>query len=325
MENDRSVLTGNTRHAWGRAVGIGVALAAVIVTVLLAFLWPIVTASPKDVPIGIAGPTAVVDGFETNAPDVFAFTAVDDREAAIAAIESRKVYGAVLLDPSGPEVLVASAANPAVAQQLAAFAPLLGQQLGAPVEVTEVVPLAETDERGAGLSASSFPLIIGGLLGGVAISFAVAGVWRRLVSLLVYGLVAGFAIAAVMQGWLGILQGDFLPCALAVALGLLAVAAPIVGLASLLGRPGAAIGAVLFLLGANPISSAAQPTEFLLQPWGAVGQWFPPGAAATLLRDLSYFPAADATFPWLVLGAWSLAGLALIALGALRQPSRSHP
>ena len=76
---------------------------------------------------------------------------------------------------------------------------------------------------------------------------------------------------------------------------------------------------MLFLLGANPISSAAQPPEFLLAPWGAVGQWFPPGAAATLLRDLSYFPAVDATFPWLVLGAWAVGGLVLTALGSLRR------
>jgi hypothetical protein len=324
---DHEAATG--RAAWGRAVGVAVALSVVVVTVLLAFLWPIVTADPKDVPIGISGPSQIVDGFESQAPEVFAFSEVANRDAAVAAIESREIYGALILDPAGPEVLVSSAANAAIAQQLSAIAPVLQQQLAAAappnvqieVTLTDVVPLASTDSRGAGLAASSFPLLIGGILGGVVIGLLVTGVWRKLVSVVVYAGVAGFSVTAVMQPWLGILQGDYLPNALAVSLAMLAIAATIVGLASLLGRPGAALGAVLFLLGANPISGAAQPVEFLLQPWGAIGQWFPPGAAGTLIRDLSYFPAADTTFPWLVLAAWAVGGLALIAASALRTPS----
>jgi hypothetical protein len=146
---------------------------------------------------------------------------------------------------------------------------------------------------------------------------------RRLVALAVYAIVAALAIVGILQGWFGVLQGDFLVNSGAVALALLAGAGTIVGLTSVLGRPGVPIGVVVLLLIANPIASAAQPVEFLAAPWGAVGQWFPPGAAATLLRDLSYFPAADATFPWLVLAGWVVAGLLLVLLGALRTQSSS--
>jgi hypothetical protein len=72
------------------------------------------------------------------------------------------------------------------------------------------------------------------------------------------------------------------------------------------------------LLVANPISAAALPKEFLLEPWGAIGQWFPPGAAATLMRELSYFPAADMLFPWLVLTAWAVGGILLSLVGHFR-------
>lgn len=75
---------------------------------------------------------------------------------------------------------------------------------------------------------------------------------------------------------------------------------------------------MLFLFIANPISAAAQPVEFLTAPWGAIGQWFPPGAAATLLRELSYFPRADTLFPWLVLAGWAVLGLLLSTLGHYR-------
>jgi len=79
------------------------------------------------------------------------------------------------------------------------------------------------------------------------------------------------------------------------------------------------------LLFANPISAAAIPKEFIAEPWGEVGQWFPPGAAATLVRDLSYFPAADTTFPWLVLGAWAVGGLLLSVVGHFRTAGGAEP
>ena len=75
---------------------------------------------------------------------------------------------------------------------------------------------------------------------------------------------------------------------------------------------------MLFLLIANPISSAAQPKEFLPEPWGAIGQWFPPGAGATLIRNLSYFPHANSMFPWFVLSLWALVGILLGVLGHFR-------
>ncbi|HWH97918.1 MAG TPA: hypothetical protein VNS80_06085, partial [Pseudolysinimonas sp.] len=178
-----------------------------------------------------------------------------------------------------------------------------------------VVPLADTDPRGAGLVSAVFPAVLGGMLGGILITVALVGAVRRLVALGVYVVVGGLTIAAIMQGWFGVLQGQYLLNAAVIAAGLLAIGAPIVGFAALVGRPGVAIGPVLFLLFANPISSAAQPVEFLPEPWGAIGQWFPPGAGATLLRDASYFPAADTTFPWLVLGGWALVGIVLALVG----------
>jgi hypothetical protein len=183
------------------------------------------------------------------------------------------------------------------------------------VAVTDVVPLAETDERGAGLASSVLPLVIGGLLGGVLISIGLVGRSRRIVALVLYAVVAGFALAGILQGWLGVLQGSYAANAGAIALAMFAIGATMVGLASLLGRPGLALGAVTFILFAVPLASAATPVEFLPAPWGAVGQWFPPGAGAALLRDLSYFPAADAVFPWLVLTGWAVGGVLLALAG----------
>lgn len=330
----------------GRVLGISLALAAVVAVIVLAFSWPSVTAEPKDLPIAIAGPAQAVaaaeDAVDQQAPGVIAFQEVDDRAAAVDAIETREAYGAIVLGQE-PEVLTSSASSLAVAQLLGnvgaqleegvnAQAQAAAEAAGAPaapphidVAVTDIVPLAETDPRGTGLTAALFPLVLGGMLGGIAISLAVIGAMRRVLAVVVYSAVGGLALAAIMQGWFGSLQGDYWLNSAGIALALAAIAAPITGFVALMGRAGIAVGPIVMLLFANPISSAAIPKEFLPVPWGEVGQWFPPGAAATLMRELSYFPAADTTFPWLVLTGWAVGGILLSLLGHFRTAGGAEP
>lgn len=323
---------------WPRVVAIGIGLSVLVGVLVAAFSWPAVTSEVKNLPVAIVGPDAVAGQLEAaldeKAPGTLELSSANDRADAVTRIEQREVYGAIVVADT-PEVLVASAASPVVSQLLTSIAGQLQAQLQgaadaqaaaagveAPaitVAVTDVVPLVDTDPRGTGLAAASFPLVLGGMIGGIALTVALVGVWRRVVALGVYVVVAGFAAAAILQFWFQVLPGDYLLNSLAYSLAFLAIGAPIVGFASLVGRAGVAIGPIVFLLFANPISAAAQPVEFLPEPWGAIGQWFPPGAAATLIRDLAYFPSADATFPWLVLAGWALGGLLLAMFGHFRQ------
>jgi hypothetical protein len=141
----------------------------------------------------------------------------------------------------------------------------------------------------------------------------------------VYSVVGGLALTAILQFWFGSLQGDYWLNSAGIALALAAIAAPITGFVALIGRAGIALGPVVMLLFANPISAAAIPKEFIPEPWGDVGQWFPPGAAATLMRELSYFPAADTTFQWLVLAAWAVGGIVLSLIGHFRTAGGAEP
>ena len=327
----------DTHTPWKRAIPLGIALAALVAVVVLAFSWPGVTSEPKDLPIAITGDAAQVamveQALEAKAGNVIAFTEASDRDAAVALIEQREVYGAIVL-AQPPEVLTASAASPVVSQllgqlatglqaqaQAAADAQAAAAGVDAPtitVQVTDIVPLVDADPRGAGLASAMFPLVLGGVSGGIAISIAVVGAMRRLVGLLVYVAAAGLLIPAILQGWFGVLPGNYLANSGVFALALLAIGAPIVGLVALAGRAGAAIGPVLFLLIGNPLSSAAAPLEFLPQPWGVVGQWLPPGAGATLLRDVAYFPDAAVAFPVLVLSGWAAVGIVLALVGHAR-------
>ncbi|MDR6971579.1 ABC transporter permease [Leifsonia shinshuensis] len=330
---------------WLRAVLLAVGAAAIVVVVLLAFLWPTVTSTVKDLPIAVAGRPAAVAQVEKQldaaAEGAFDVTAVADRSDAVDLIKTRDVYGAIVIGQK-PEVLTASANGAAVTQILtqvagklqaaaqkqadaavaaavaAGRAPAGTRAPTVTVPVTDIVPLASTDARGLGLAAAAFPLVLGGMLGGILISLLVVGSWRRLTAVVLYAVIGGLGVTAILQGWFGILQGGFWLNSLAVGLSMLATAAFIVGMNALLGRPGIAVGAVLTVLVGNPLSAAAQPLQFLVGPWGAVGQWFVPGASVTLLRDLSYFPDASTAFPWLVLTGWAVVGLVAMLFGHFR-------
>ena len=300
---------------WGFSVLFGIVGSLIVGLVVLAFVWPIATASAKDVPIAITGPSAQVAAVEkavdANASGVIAFHAVSDRDAAVTQIKDRSVYGAIVLAAS-PEVLTASAGSPVVTQLLTGVAAQLHGS------VTDVVPLASTDKNGTGLIAASFPLVLGGLLGGILVSLLVVGVVRRLLALVVYAIAAGFVIALILQTLFGILQGDFLVNVAALSLAMLATASIIVGFNALIGPAGIAVGSVLTMLIGNPISGASLPQQFLVAPWGEIGQFFVPGAASALIRELSYFPDADNGWRWWVLIAWAVGGLVLSAAGHFR-------
>src|SRR3954470_8788432 len=228
---------------WGFSILFGVVGALIVGLVVLAFVWPVATASAKDLPIAIAGPSAQVAAVEKavneSASGAIDFHAVTDRDAAVARIKNRSVYGAIVLGQR-PEVLTASAGSPVITQLLSGAAAQLqkglAQQVAASggdpstvtVPVTDIVPLASTDKSGTGLLSASFPLVIGGLLGGVLVSLLVVGVVRRLLALLVYAVSTGLVTALILQTWFGILQGDFLVNAAALSLAMLATASIIV-------------------------------------------------------------------------------------------------
>ncbi|WP_181275570.1 ABC transporter permease [Brevibacterium oceani] len=356
------------RHSVGRAIGIAVFAAAIVSAILLAFSWPTVTAEPKDLPIAAIGDEKQIDQVVDNAPEgMLDLKDADSRADAVDMIKHRDVYGALVLGDE-PEILVSSAASPAVDQQLRAMAAQMQQQIdkqaisgmqdgleklqgalkaasqapgagqpGQPgaeqdssaagagqdasatevpqIKVTDVVPLSDDDSTGAGLAIAGLPLTIGGIIGGVLTSMLVHSRRMRAVAVVVYGAVGGLALTLILQSWFGILQGNFGLNVLAAGLAVASTAALINGFVSLMGPGGIAIGAILTMFIGNPISSLQQPKEFLVGSWGDIGQFFVPGAAGTLLRDLSYFPDAAMATQWWVLIGWFVLGIALILIG----------
>jgi hypothetical protein len=341
------------RSHWQVAVRFGLVGALFVAVLITAFTWPAVTSSAKGLPVGISGPeyriTALTEVLDQQDPSPFGLVVVDSRNDAIDKIARRELNGAILLE--GPEVLVASASGSAAAQALRVVATQLQSQMGATVQaalvaqlkgvgaglpttrppadqsgavepprvtVTDVVPLADSDPMGAGIVAVSFPLVLGGVLGGIMLSLLVAGAIRRLIGLAVFGVAAGALSTLILQTWFGMLPGNWLLNAAALGFGMTASAAFIIGMDVVLGRRGLGIAAGVTVLIANPISAAAIPLQFLPEPWGQIGQYFVPGAASNLLRSISYFPDAATAAQWTILLCWTALGVVLTLVGRHR-------
>jgi hypothetical protein len=293
---------------------------------LFAFVWPAANIGPRELPVAVAGPPAAVEQVGSSlaaAPrsdaDVAAFDviAVDDRAAAEAAIEDREIYGAIVVTPDGPELLVASAAGPAVAQMLRAAAIELSPRDGA-IPVQDVVPTDPDDPIGAAFSAATLPLVMTSVGGGIVAGLLLKGRYR-FVAVTGIAVIGGLVSTAVLQYGLGVIGGSYLEVTGVLALLVGAVAATMAGLAALLGRAGAVLGAVTMIFIGNPLSAAASAPEMLPQPWGAIGQWLPPGAGVSAARSVAFFDGAGAGWPLTVLAIWLVAGLALLLVAGWRR------
>jgi hypothetical protein len=117
-----------------------------------------------------------------------------------------------------------------------------------------------------------------------------------------------------------VIGGDWLANAGLLGLTVLAVGSPVAGLTALLGRAGAALGAVLMILVGNPLSGISSAPELLPEPAGAIGQLLPPGAGGSLLRSTAFFDGAGATGPLTVLVVWVVLGLAAAWAAVRRTP-----
>ncbi|MEV4233881.1 hypothetical protein ACIBJI_12440 [Nocardia sp. NPDC050408] len=302
-----------------RAVGVGVAAALLQALMLIAFAWPAAHIAPRDLPIAVSGPLAAVvaDKLTQHDPDAFDISNPADEAEAREAIENRDVYGAVITGGGAPRVLVASGASPVVAQQLTAIA----QQLsGAPAPAVEDVVAADPDDpRGTAFGAMVLPLVMSGIAAGVVLSLLIPSVGGKTIGLITFGIAGGLLSIVIIQAWMSVVPGPYLTLAAVAGLVSFAVSGAVVGLSSAIGRAGIGIAALTMLLVGNPFSAATSAPELLPQPWGAIGQLLPPGAAASLLRSVAFFDGAAATKPLVVLGIWALAALALLGVGALRE------
>ncbi|HFG8808254.1 hypothetical protein ACL1EU_10260 [Corynebacterium striatum] len=329
---------------WTKAIAVGFLAPLAVCLFVLAFLWPMATMTPKDLPLAVVGTqeqvSKVSEAFEQKQPGLFEITPVEDRAAAVSLVEEHEAYGAIVLGQE-PEVLTASAAGTAqgnivknLAQPVEAMANQQAQAMatakGIPAEAlpnvtvktTDVVPTSSEDPQGLGMNMAVIPVAIGGMLGAAIPSFLLKRNSQRLLALVIFAPIAGLLATSVIGGVFGLLPASFWASTGVFTLGIAAVSSFILGLRALLGASGFGLGALTIMLVGNPLAGTMAPKEFVSGSWGYFGQFLPNGATATLLRLVNYFPAASiSTQVWTLL-AWVAFGLTLLGIGIVRE-SRS--
>ncbi|WP_441962912.1 ABC transporter permease [Mycolicibacterium houstonense] len=313
-----------------RAAGIVTVLTIAIAIVAIAFALPASRSKPHDVPIGAAGPQAatsqIAQTLDKQAPGAFAVTYYPGEQALREAILNRNVYGGIAFGPQGPILLTATGGSPAVAQLLTQIGNGIAAKTGVPLRTEDLAPPTTQDPRGTGLAASALPITLAGMLPAIALVLVLRReVWTRLIATLVFCVVAGITVAALLRYVFGSIDSNFWGVAAGLTLGIAAAGVFMLGLGSLFGRVGLGVGAALALLLGNPLSGLTAAPEMLPAGWGQLGQLLPQGANATLLRSTAYFGGAGADTAILVLSCWALAGLFLVIIAALRRPGRTTP
>lgn len=311
-----------------RAAGIVAALTVAIAIVAIAFALPASRSKPHDVPIGVAGPQAassqVDQRLEQQAPGAFAVTYYPGKAALRDAILNRNVYGGIAFGPDGATLLTATGASPAVAQLLDQIGTGFAQHSGTPLHTEDLAPLTPDDPRGIGLAASALPITLAGMLPAIALLLALKReVWTRLIATVAFSGIAGVTIAALLYYVLGAIDTNLWGVAAGLTLGIGAAGVLLLGLGSMFGKVGLAVGAPLALLVGNPLSGLTSAPEMLPSGWRQLGQLLPQGATATLLRSTAYFGGAGAGTAIIVLSCWVIIGLTLVINVALRQPART--
>ncbi|MFF0578268.1 hypothetical protein ACFY19_04390 [Streptosporangium saharense] len=306
-------------------IGVIVGATVLVIVMLCAFALPAVKGGPHDVPLGLAGPQQVTQAIQGRLPaDAWEVSAYPDPQALQNAVKQREILGGFVFGADGVTVYTAGAGGQQVTAAITALGTTMAAQQQVKVAVRDLVPFPADDPRGAGFTAAALPMIIGGVLPAVLLLRLFPGhvnLRRRLAGVILFALVAGATVAAVLQYGFGSLDGDYWFTALGLALGMAALSVPFLALESLFGMAGLGLGAAVMMFLGNPLSGMAGP-HWLPSGWAALGQLLPPGASGSLVRANAFFDGTGAGGPVLTLGAWVLAGL-LIIIFADRRSARS--
>lgn len=297
------------------------ALTVMIALMLLALATPAVHSGAKDLPLAIGGPAAATAGvaaaFQAQAPGTFTITRYSSAEQAVQAVRDRDAIGAITVGSTGISIVTASGAGAPYVAVLKGIGAGL-QASGQTVTYQDVAPLTKDDPAGSGVTALALPLVFGGMASAVLLSLSRRRPGRRIAASLAFSVLAGLTATALLEFLFGSIASNYWLTSVGVMLGIAAISLTVLGLESLLGYPGLAIGGVTMMFIANPLAGMATGPWWLPQPWGALGQYLPVGAAGTVIRSMAFFDGRGATHAIVVLACWIVGGLVLTLASSRR-------
>jgi hypothetical protein len=234
----------------------------------------------------------------------------------------------VVTGPGRAQLLVATAAGPALAEATEEIMTAVAQRSGLRLSVTDLRAPAAGDRN----ALSSFYLVIGWSVGGYLVA-SILGVSAgarpsnlrraaiRLAAMAAYAVVSGLAGAIVVGPVLHALPTGLAHLWWLGALLVFATAALTMAFQVVLGVVGIGLAIVLFVVLGNPSSGGVFPGPLLPPFWRAIGPWLSTGAATTAVRDVTYFDAVHLWPNVLVVAAYGVVGVVVsLLVPALRKP-----
>jgi hypothetical protein len=305
-----------------RAVAVGVVLIGLFV---FFFVTPAHDPKPNGLPVVVVGPPAATDPLTQRLEGRdFDVERAESAEAARGKIEDRDAYGAIVLAPPAPRVLVATAASVPAAELIEGIARSAGVRT-----VVDVKPTDRDDPRGATLNVLTLALVITSILTAlVAVQMVpeLRALGPRVAASSAAAILGGLVAIGIVKAE-GALPGSFVAEVAVVALAVLGIALSSAGLIRLIGPAGTGVPFLIFLMLGNPASGLASAPELLRTPWHPLGAFLPPGALGSALRNVAYFDGAKVVLPLLVLAAYVVIGVTLNQIASRRAqegPSPAH-
>ena len=240
------------------------------------------------------------------------------RQAALAQIDDRKVYGA--FDAAENRLFVASAANRATASALEqTFNRVAAAQSRPAVRVTDVKPLPPKDPNGTAAFYAMIAWVFGGYIGatltgmiGTARSRSHRRGAARMGALAGFGLVAGILSVLLLRASFDVFSGHVVAMCAIASLTIFASGAATAGIQAAAGPAGTALVILFCVILGNAASGGPFARPLLPGLWRTIGGVLPPGASVDLARAALFFDGARIAGAILVLLGWALLGAALL-------------
>ncbi|MFD7896822.1 ABC transporter permease [Streptomyces sp. NPDC059743] len=312
-------------------------LPATVVTVIVAaaaglfagsYTYNMANPTPHRIPTAVVGPlhtsaaTAFVDGMEKRLNTSLELHPFATGAAARHGVEEQEVFAILTVLPGRVDLAVASAAGASVAQVLTEAAPAVARSVGVPVRISDVKPLQKGDPRGLALFYISLAAVILGFVGATQLSVHASALnpGERIGCTVVYALLGGFSIAAVVDWWLGAIRFPFAESWLILAFTMFTTGMVFTMFHTLIGRWALVPTWGLMVLLGDPSSGGAVSWPLLPSLLGHIGRWLPPGASINAQHTAVYFGDAQHVFPFAVPAGWALVATAVFLIWHKRHP-----
>jgi hypothetical protein len=305
-----------------RLLSVGLAVVLVVQALfVLSYVGALHTPKPHHVAFGVVGRSALPVAVGTRYS--LRVSHYPSEQAAMTAIDNRKIYGAFVAAPGVGRLIVVPAGGPGVATALSTAFGTAAAALHQKIAVVQIHPLPSGDELGNVSFLLAMALIIGGYIASTIASTFGGSATRhgRLAALTIVSVIGALLTDVFAGPVLGATPtSKFLALWAIFILAMTAVAFSTAALQTVLGPAGTLVVVVVFVIFGAPASGGPLPSAYLPTFWRTFGPYLPAGAATTTIRNTLYFDANNITRSLLILSAYLVAGALTVAAVRNRRP-----